>query len=172
MKRISTPETVPLREGDEPSVFPTAEALRGKALGLLTRREHSRVELQCKLSDQGGRDELIDQVLDELVERRLQSDERFAEVFVRSRAEKGYGPRAIAADLRTRGLEAEAVEAALAESGYDWTVQAIEVRQRRFGRALPLDVRERARQLRFLQYRGFTGAQVARALNCDELSEE
>lgn len=139
---------------------------------MLTRREHSRVELERKLGGLGADAPLVAEVLDELAERRLQSDERFAEVYVRSRVQKGYGPRAIGADLRGRGLDAEQVGAALVASGYNWTERAAEVRQARFGRHLPADSREKARQLRFLQYRGFSGADCARALKCEAPAED
>lgn len=172
MKRMSTPESLLAPEGEQSSGGLTPDALRGRALALLTRREHSRVELERKLVDQGGAAALVAQVLDELVERRLQSDERFAEVFVRSRAQKGYGPRTIAVDLRGRGLDAGQVSAALAASGHDWSRRAGEVRQGRFGRELPMEPRERARQMRFLQYRGFSGSDCARAVNCEDPGEE
>jgi regulatory protein len=166
---MSTPESMFLAEDQKSSAALSVDALRGRALAMLTRREHSRAELQKKLSEQGGHEAVIGQVLDELVERRLQSDARFAEVFVRSRAEKGYGPRAISVDLRARGLDAETIATAMAASGYDWAALAADTRRRRFGTALPKDVRERARQLRFLQYRGFTGEHIGPALNCDDL---
>lgn len=173
MKRMSTPEPVwAAEEAAAPSAGPTVDALRGRALALLTRREHSRVEIERKLLDQGGAAPLVAQVLDELAERRLQSDERFAEVFVRSRAQKGQGPRTIAADLRGRGLDGEQVSAALEASGHDWTRRAGEVRQARFGRELPTEPRERARQMRFLQYRGFSGSDCARAVNCEDPGED
>lgn len=171
MKRRSTPESVLAGEGDESSPGLSPDALRGRALAMLTRREHSRAELERKL-DRLAETTQVAEVLDELAERRLQSDDRFAEVFVRSRAERGYGPRAIGADLRGRGLEAEQVAAALAASGYDWAVRAADVRQGRFGRSLPTDPRERARQLRFLQYRGFSAADCARALKCEVPEED
>ncbi len=165
-------EAVLPEEGAEPSRQLTVDALRGRALALLTRREHSRAEIRQKLFDQGGNTADIELVLDDLVQRKLQSDARFAEVFVRSRAERGYGPRVIAGDLRTRGLDAEQIDEALSTSGYDWLQRASEIRQKRFGRALPEEVRERARQLRFLQYRGFTGAQAGKALRCEVLEED
>jgi regulatory protein len=173
---MSMPSTKPmsetgLPEGDTPSRQLTVDALRGRALALLTRREHSRAELRQKLFDQGGNAADIEQVLDELVERKLQSDARFAEVFVRSRAQRGYGPRVIAGDLWTRGLDAEQIDEALSSSGYDWNSQASDARQKRFGRALPEEMRERARQLRFLQYRGFTGAQSGKSLRCEVLED-
>lgn len=172
MKRMSTPESLLAPEGELSSGGLTPDALRGRALALLTRREHSRTELERKLVDQGGSAALVAEVLDELVERRLQSDERFAEVFVRSRFQKGCGPRTISADLRERGLDAEQVSAALAASGHDWTRRAGEVRQARFGRELPTEPRERARQMRFLQYRGFSGSDCARAVKCENPGEE
>lgn len=173
MKRNSAPESRPAAEADDASAAAlTPDALRGRALAMLTRREHSRVELERKLGGLGAEATLVADVLDELAERRLQSDDRFAEVLVRSRAQKGYGPRAIAADLRARGLDAEQVAAALAVSGYDWAERCIEVRQSRFGRGLPADPREKARQLRFLQYRGFSGADCARALRCEVPEED
>ncbi|HEX6592558.1 MAG TPA: regulatory protein RecX [Moraxellaceae bacterium] len=157
---------------DDTSAALTPDAVRGRALAMLTRREHSRVELERKLGGLGAEAPLVAEVLDELAERRLQSDDRFAEVLVRSRVQKGYGPRSIAADLRARGLDAEQVAAALAASGHDWSERCIEVRQSRFGRQLPTDPREKARQLRFLQYRGFSGADCARALRCEVPGED
>lgn len=168
MKRTSKPAAYKAGElaGSEPAIL-SHDALRGRALALLTRRDHSRQELSRKLLDQGGQADIVEAVLDELRERGLQCDTRFAELFVRSRAERGSGPRSIMADLRGRGIEAELVEQALLASTYDWQEQANTLRQRRFGRAVPEEMREKARQLRFLQYRGFSGAQAAKALRCD-----
>ena len=172
MKRNSTPESRAAAEADSASAALTPDAVRGRALAMLTRREHSRVELERKLGGLGAEAPLVAEVLDELAERRLQSDDRFAEVLVRSRAQKGHGPRSIAADLRARGLDADQVAAALAASGYDWAERCLEVRQARFGRSLPTDPREKARQLRFLQYRGFSAADCARALRCEVPEED
>lgn len=166
MRRVPGGEVEPL------SRQLTVDALRGRALALLARREHSQGEIRQKLHDQGGNSADIEAVLSELVQRGLQADSRFAEVFVRSRAVRGYGPRVISADLKSRGLDNDQIDEALSGSGYDWTEQAVELRQRRFGRALPTELRERARQLRFLQYRGFSGAQAGRALRCDVLDED
>lgn len=140
------------------------EALLGRALAMLARREHSASEILQKLRDIGGDVDLIDAIVSDLQYRKLQSDARFAESFVRSRAERGYGPRAIEMGLRERGIDRELASLALEASGYDWCEQAIDVRQRRFGTDLPTESRERARQLRFLQYRGFAGREISVAL--------
>jgi regulatory protein len=139
---------------------------------MLSRREHSRFELQRTLLELGAEEHILQRVLDELCEQRLQSDERFAEVFIRSHAERGCGPVAITRELRERGLAAEFIGEALTKAGYDWGVQARAVRDRRFGGACPSDLKERARQYRFLQYRGFTGAQIAAALGRATFSED
>ncbi len=151
---------------------PTHEFLHGRALAMQARREHSCQEIRRKLLDLGGEPALVDTILSDLVGRRLQSDERFAEIYVRSRAERGYGPRVIEAELRGKGLEPELQAEAMKASGYDWTEQAGLVRQRRFGKALPEEPRERARQMRFLQYRGFSGTQIGRALRCESPVED
>lgn len=157
---------------DASSGQPTVEFLQGRALAMQARREHSRQEIRQKLLDLGGRTDVVEPLLDALVQRRLQSDERFAEIYVRSRAERGYGPRVIEAELRGKGLAPELLEEALSDSGYDWLEQAALVRQKRFGRSLPSDMKEKARQLRFLQYRGFTGSQVSQALRCEFPGED
>jgi len=149
----------------------TREALHGRALAMLARREHSAGEIRDKLHEIGGDAGMIDAVIVELQERKLQSDERFAESFVRSRAERGYGPRVIEMALRERGIDKESACIALEGSGYDWRAQAVDVCRRRFGRSPASNPKERARQLRFLQYRGFAGSEVSAALK-GQLPEE
>ncbi|MGH8492262.1 MAG: regulatory protein RecX [Moraxellaceae bacterium] len=169
-KRTSKSAFAP--EDDPSSGQPSPEFLHGRALAMQARREHSRQEIRQKLLDLGGLPLVVDSLLDALVQRRLQSDERFAEIYIRSRAERGYGPRVIEAELRAKGLAAELQEQALAASGYDWLEQAQLVRQKRFGRVLPAEMRERARQMRFLQYRGFSGSHVSQALRCELPAED
>lgn len=140
------------------------EALHGRALAMLARREHSAGEIRDKLREMGGDTDLIDAVVVELQARKLQSDERFAESFVRSRAERGYGPRVIEMALRERGIDKETARIALEGSGYDWREHAVDVCRRRFGQSPAGNPKDRARQLRFLQYRGFAGAEISAAL--------
>jgi regulatory protein len=140
------------------------EAVRGRALALLTQREHSRAELESKLGDWGAEPVLVAAVLDDLVRRRLQDDARFAEVFVRSRQQRGYGPISITQDLRQRGIGPELIAAVVEQGEFDWRAEAAVVRARRFGAELPTERKEQARQLRFLQYRGFNGSQAMASL--------
>ena len=138
--------------------------IRARALNLLARREHSRLELARKLRQRGMAGADLEQVLDELAAARLLSDTRFAEEYVRSRAGRGYGPVRIRAELRERGIDDAGIQAALAELGEDWCQQARAARQRRFGAEPPADLKERARQSRVLQQRGFSPEQIRQAL--------
>jgi regulatory protein len=120
--------------------------------------------LHQKLLSLGGGATDVETALQELSDRHLQSDSRFAEAFIRSRASRGQGPKIIEAELQRRGVESELAEEALACAGYDWAACARDVRHKRFGQTLPSLPREQARQLRFLQYRGFTSSQAIAAI--------
>ncbi len=135
------------------------QAARAAALGLLARREFSRRELQGRLLKRHA-PEVVAQVLNQLEAERLLSDERFGEVYTRSRAERGYGPRRIAAELERHGIGREQARNLLDNCEGDWWVRLQQLHQRRFGSEKPTDPKERARRLRFFFARGFSGAQV------------
>jgi regulatory protein len=134
------------------------------ALRWLTRREHSREELTEKLKQKGCPEPLAKEVAARLAAEGLLSDERYAEVIVRSRRERGHGPLRIAKELQEKGLTQEAIERWVDPRSRDWIAQARRARRRRFGTRPPKDYAERAKQARFLQYRGFTFEQIQRAL--------
>jgi len=144
-------------------VLDSPAAVRRAAMDLLARREHSRAELARKLRQRGAGAELIDTALERLSEEGLLSDERFLESFIRSRANAGYGPLRIREELNQRGLPRATVERALADSPIDWAENLRELWQRRFATP-PADARERAKQGRFLLYRGFAHEAVSRLL--------
>lgn len=133
---------------------------RPSAVRLLARREHSVHELRQKLRHKGFAAEPVEACLEALQAERLLSDARFAEAYVRMRAGRGYGPVRIRLELDERGVNSELGAQALAEAEADWEALAGQARRKRFGAALPQDFKERARQARFLQYRGFTAEQV------------
>ena len=133
---------------------------RQRALGLLARREHSRAELLAKLMRSGhGRAE-AECAVEDLADRGLVSDTRFAEAFIRSRIERGGGPLRIRRDLEARGVEPSIVERLLDPDDEEWETRARGAREKRFGAALPAERSEAARQARFLLGRGFTRRQV------------
>jgi regulatory protein len=139
-------------------------AVRRVAMDLLARREHGRVELVRKLRQRGAPQELIDSALDRLTEEGLLSEARYLESFVASRGRAGYGPLRIREELAQRGLPRPDIEQALSETGVDWGEQLRELWQRKFAGQLPVDMREKAKQARFLAYRGFSQEQIGRLL--------
>lgn len=148
-----------------------APACRQQALDLLARREHSRVELERKLTVRSYTDDVIKATLDQLEATKLIDHARFAESFIRARANKGQGPVRIRRDLRDRGIEADLADLAFEGSDIDWFKLAATVRQRKYTADVSLSYKERARQSRFLQYRGFTLDQIRAALDFDDNSD-
>lgn len=141
-------------EGDgERRDAPPADPLP-RALGLLARREHSRRELARKLGQAGVEPERLDQTLDRLHAQGLQSDQRFAEMLVRSRIAQGYGPRRIRAELGQHGLDAAAAGQAIDAARPDWRALLADLCRRRFRGACD-SPRERDRRQRHLLQRGF-----------------
>ena len=128
---------------------------RKKAMDFLARREYGKTELIRKLADKGFDRDVAAEAVDRLTEDGLQSDARFTEAFVQSRINQGKGPVRIRLDLGQRGVGESIIDTALEEADPDWRALAREQRIKKFGGALPSDFKEKARQMRFLQYRGF-----------------
>ena len=143
-------------------------AIRAVALDLLARREHSQQELARKLQTRGFEVDASADALKLLVSDGLLSDERFTETFVYSRFRRGSGPQKIRAELRERGIDDALIEHTIEALDEDWQARLREVREKKFGAGLPGDFRERSRQMRFLQQRGFSAEQIARVLRDDE----
>ena len=146
-----------------PVVLDSPAAVRRAAMDLLARREHGRMELSRKLRSRGAPPDLIEPALEKLADEGLLSEARYLESFVRMRANAGYGPLRIREELTQRGLLREEIEQALRDSGFDWNEQLREVWLRKYGE-LPGDQRERARQGRFLSYRGYPLDSIGRLL--------
>jgi len=138
--------------------------VRTAALALLAGRDFGRAELAERLGRRGYQAELIAAVVQALVAERLLSEERFTGQFVRQHAARGHGPVRIRMELRERGVADADIDEALDASAEDWAAIAREARRRRFGPGAPADWHERARQARFLQYRGFSAEHIRAAL--------
>lgn len=134
-----------------------------KAMQLLSIREHSQWELKQKLGNLCENSELSS-LLTQLVEENYQSDDRYAEVFIRSKVSKGEGRQRIAKELSMKGVSAEICKRALDEAEVDWYEAAKRVKEKKFGLPHPTDYKEKAKQTRFLQYRGFTFDEIRYAL--------
>lgn len=138
-----------------------------RALGLLTRREHSRKELTRKLTARGVDAGEVEAAVARLAGEGWQDDTRFAESLVRNRAGSGYGPRHIRAELGTHGLDGEAIAAAMDTFEGDWQDIARDLVRRRFGDAGPRDLAQRRKAADLLMRRGFDGDSIRAATRFD-----
>ena len=134
---------------------------RKTAMDYLARREHSKRELTRKLNSRGFDAEIVEATVATLIADNLLSDSRFAEAFVHSRFQRGSGPQKIHAELRERGVEDGLISACVEAFDEQWRARIREVREKKFGAGLPPDFKERSRQMRFLQQRGFTADQIS-----------
>ena len=142
------------------------KSIRAAAVTLLARRDYLRAELGERLRTRGFEAAATAEVLAALTAERLLDDARCAERFVAYRAERGHGPLRIGRDLRAQGAEPALIDAALA-AGPDWRTLACQVRRRKFGAAAPAGWAEKARQARFLQYRGFSSDDIRAATGAE-----
>jgi regulatory protein len=138
---------------------------RTAAVSLLARRDFASTELHARLIARGFEPPAAAEAVAGLAAQGVLSDERYAENYVAYQAGRGHGPLRIASELRARGLAAALIEVALA--GADWRALAGAVRTRRFGKAPPASWKEKARQARFLQYRGFSADHIRAATGID-----
>ena len=144
-----------------------AAAAERHAYLLLSRRDHSQAELSGRLADKGFEPATVDGVVEQLRERGYLDDARFAAHYVSAHARRGQGPQRIRRELEDLGVAGELVGEALA-NGPDWGQLAREIRARRFGAEPPQGWPEKAKQGRFLQYRGFSPDHIRSALGAPD----
>lgn len=164
---MGRPTTAPRSTSDAASLEGVAEArqgrgglsLRGRALQFLARRDHSRAELRGKLLPHATDEASLDALLDDLEATRLLSDRRYAEVVAQSKGTR-YGVASLARTLSRQGVAPELAAEALAPLRMTERERALEICRRRFVEP-PADLRERARQHRFLLGRGFDPGTVS-----------
>ena len=132
-----------------------AKTIRIKAMDLLARREHSVKELLRKLCERYEETELIADVVRQLSEDNLVSDSRFAEMYIRSRIGRQFGPIKIKNDLRERGVSEDKIRFALNKANQDWLQLIQELSEKKYGKTLPSEAKETAKRMRFFQSRGF-----------------
>ncbi|MGO1283294.1 MAG: regulatory protein RecX, partial [Psychrobacter sp.] len=160
--------------------------LRWLAFYYLSRREYGKAELKQKLIDKGQEPEKIDALLDEFEEKGYQSDYRTTLMLIRENIRKGRGRGRIKQEFYRKKITMpgnidELIDMANAESeefsefvddsddnlveGVDWLKLAVIARTKKYGDGVPLEQKDKARQLRFLQYRGFNTDICFAALN-------
>ncbi|MBE9568649.1 MAG: regulatory protein RecX [Proteobacteria bacterium] len=135
------------------------------AVRLLSRREHSAFEIRDKLQKRDFEEAEIEQAIDELQQGGWLSDERFAEAYIRMRQLKGFGPIRIAIELNERGVKESIVEQYLHAGDQTWTETLAQQYQKKYRDKSITDYNDKAKRIRFLQYRGFPLDAVYRIVN-------
>ena len=138
-------------------------SLKGRALRLVTGREHSRAELERKLASHEEEPGQLRRVLDDLQAKDFISDARFVESVMYRRASK-LGAARIKHELQGKGVASDLVLDAVARLKTTELARAREVWERKFG-GLPQSAAERGKQMRFLAARGFGGETIHRVLS-------
>lgn len=131
----------------------TGARLRSYAYALLTRREYSKAELTNKLLEYAQDDQEAIDFIQQLHEYGYQSDQRAAEQVLRSHLYKGQGPHRIKQKLQQSSLDTSYIDEQIQET--DWFTEAYNLKIRKFGDNVEKDPKKRAKQIRFLQYRGY-----------------
>lgn len=153
-------------------------SLRLRAMQYLARREFSRAQLRGKLlvdapADEGGvplQPADVEALLDDLATRGLISDERTATEFIDAKRHR-FGAQRIVRELRQKGISEELIGDALPRLRETELAAAREVWKKKFGR-LPANAKEKARQARFLQSRGFAQDVISRMLRLGDDPED
>ena len=131
-------------------------------MDLLSRREHSTYQLTQKLKKRNFDIDAIETALDQLQRENLLSDSRFIESIVNSRVSAGFGPVKIKYELRQKGISVERVDDYFSGITVEWEQLMAAQRNKKFGQNIPVDYREKMKQARFLQNRGFSTESVMR----------
>lgn len=137
-------------------------SLKGRALRLLSGREHSRAELQRKLKPHETGPGELEKALDELEAKGFINEQRVLESVVHQRSVK-LGAARVRQELQAKGLDPVAVAQAVADLQKSEVARAREVWRKKFGQP-PVDMAERGKQMRFLASRGFGGEAIRRVV--------
>jgi len=141
----------------------TGTRLRSYAFAVLTRKEYSKADLIEKLMTYAQSREEVLTLVDELSANNYQSDQRVAEMTVRSQVRRGKGPNRIKLALRAKQLDKALVQEDIAE--IDWYEQAYQLKVKKYGTEVSKDPKIKAKQIRFLQYRGFEMDAIMKAIS-------
>lgn len=147
--------------------LPTLSA-KEAAIQLLSRRDHGEYELFQKLSVKGYEDGDIESAIAFCKECRYLDDVRFAKSQIRQHVYKGHGERRIRQELSQKRVSESVIDEAMAEEEVDWFELAKTTAEKKFRNGKSADPKEYAKQVRFLQYRGYSFEQITYALTALE----
>lgn len=138
------------------------------AIQLLSRRDHGEYELYQKLAQKGYSEEDIQQAVNFCLNHNYLDDLRYAKSQIRQHVYKGHGERRIKQELNQKRVAESVIERALKEEPQDWFELAKQAADKKFKGTKAKDQKEYAKQVRFLQYRGYSFEQISYALSFED----
>lgn len=148
----------------------TGESLRSYCYWLLARRDFAKNELIARLQRYAADPEEAVALAEEMESKNYINDERVAKILFNSEVSKGRGPRKIAEVFKTKKLEMDSISEDMSTN--NWVKVAYELKVRKFGKEVAIDPKEKARQARFLQYRGFGFDVISKVLSLKEYDSD
>jgi len=137
------------------------------AIQLLSRRDHGEYEMYQKLSLKGYEDNVIQEAINFCLDNNYLDDLRYAKSQVRQHVYKGHGERRIRQELNQKRVSESVIEKAMEEEPQDWFELAKSAAEKKFKGIKAKDQKEYAKQVRFLQYRGYSFEQISYALSSE-----
>jgi regulatory protein len=167
-KKYTSEESTHLSFSEEPQKKPglTGSRLRSYAFAVLTRKEYSKAELIEKLCLYAEHREEVVDLVNELSRENYQSDQRVAEIVLSSQKRKGKGPNRIKLALKNKKIDSTLILDEMKE--VDWIQQAYQLKVKKYGKEVAKDPNTRAKQIRFLMYRGFEMDAIMKAISRKE----
>jgi len=135
------------------------------AVNLLSRREHSALEIRDKLLKRDFDEDEIKLTIKELQQGGWLSDERFAEAYIRMRQLKGFGPVRITIELNERGVDENIIDTYMRATDDSWQLTLEQQYRKKYKNSKAGDYNEKAKRIRFLQYRGFSLDKIYRLID-------
>lgn len=140
--------------------------LRSYAYALLTKREYSKAEFTDKLLEYAIDTEEVLALVEEFSEKNYQSDERVAQMVLSSQTSRGKGPNRVKQTLQQKKIDSAYIAQDIEE--VDWVAEAYKLKLKKFGPEITKDPKQKAKQIRFLQYRGFNMEDILKVVTLDE----
>lgn len=141
----------------------TGSRLRSYAFAVLTRKEYAKAELIEKLSTYAEDPTEVINLVEELARENYQSDQRVADTLLSSQKRKGKGPNQIKMKLKSKKIDTALIADELKET--DWVQQAYTLKIKKYGLEVSKDPKVKAKQIRFLMYRGFEMDAIIKAIS-------
>lgn len=143
----------------------TEQELYDYAVSLLVKKNYSSGNMKRQLAKLAEKTDDVEHVLCRLTDNHYLNDAEFITYLFEKHIKKLHGPTRIKQEIRQKGFLQALIEQEIEKGNIDWYVLAKEARVRKFGEALPSDSKEKNKQIRYLQYKGYTMDMIFEALS-------